>query len=113
MSEWRFLVDENLEPQIAVHLEKRGIPAEHVRDALRRGAPDTDVLRYARTHDALVLTLDKKDFARIPYDDHEGILVLRNGAVSAYETARAISDLVDAYPDRDSLRHREPLDDWL
>lgn len=113
MGEWYFLVDEDPEPQIVTHLEKRGITAEHVRDALQRGATDSEVLQYARAHDALVVTLDKKDFATISYNDHEGILVLRNGRVSAYETARAIADLVDSYPDRDSLRHREPLDDWL
>jgi predicted nuclease of predicted toxin-antitoxin system len=113
MGDWHFLIDENLEPQIAVSLEKRGIAAEHVRDALRRGATDSEVLQYARSQDALVVTLDKKDFARISYGDHEGILVLRDERVSAYETARAIGNLVDAYPDRDSLRHREPLDDWL
>jgi predicted nuclease of predicted toxin-antitoxin system len=55
MGEWRFLIDENLEPQVATHLDKRGITAEHVRDALQRGATDTAVLQYARAHDALVL----------------------------------------------------------
>jgi predicted nuclease of predicted toxin-antitoxin system len=116
MSEWRFLIDENLEPQIATQLEKRGLAAEAVRDSLERGADDAELLRYARKHDAIVVTLDEKDFATISYEDHEGILVLRNGSLSAYQTARAISDLVSAYDEhtgRDGLRHREPLDEWV
>jgi len=38
--DWAFLVDENLEPQIATLLEKEGYPAEHVTDALGEGTPD-------------------------------------------------------------------------
>jgi predicted nuclease of predicted toxin-antitoxin system len=116
MGEWRFLIDENLEPQVATHLKKRDIAAEHVRDALQRGATDSKVLAYARDRDALVVTLDRKDFATTSYGDHEGILVLENGHTSAYDTARAINDLVEAYDERsgrDALRHREPLDDWV
>ena len=116
MGEWRFLIDENLEHRIATQLGKREIVAEAVRDAIGRGAEDTEVLQYARERDAVVVTLDEKDFTTIPYEDHEGILVLRNGSLSAYRTARAISDLVDEYDQhsgRDGLRHREPLDDWL
>jgi hypothetical protein len=40
MSEWAFFIDENLEPQVATKLRKRGFVAETVRDALddvRRG----------------------------------------------------------------------------
>ena len=45
MVEWRFLLDENVDPKTAHYLEKEGIRAEHVRDALGQGANDeTDVL---------------------------------------------------------------------
>ena len=40
MSEWRFLLDENIDPKTATYLEKEGIRAEHVRDALWQGADE-------------------------------------------------------------------------
>jgi len=46
MSEWRFLLDENVDPKTATYLEKEGIHAEHVRDALWQGADDeADILQ--------------------------------------------------------------------
>jgi predicted nuclease of predicted toxin-antitoxin system len=38
MSGWRFLLDETIDPKTATYLEKEGIHAEHVRDALWQGA---------------------------------------------------------------------------
>ncbi|WP_254830241.1 DUF5615 family PIN-like protein [Haloglomus salinum] len=32
--EWRFLLDENVDPKTVTYLEKEGIDAEHVRDVL-------------------------------------------------------------------------------
>ncbi|WP_435066361.1 DUF5615 family PIN-like protein [Halobaculum sp. EA56] len=54
MSGWRFLLDENIDPKTATYLEKEGIYAEHVRDALWQGADDeADVLPYARDHELI------------------------------------------------------------
>ena len=77
MSEWGFLIDENLETRIATKLRKRGFIAESVRDDLELGTDDPGILAYARENDS------------------------------------AIADLVDDYPDRDSLRYRTPLDPYL
>jgi len=63
MSGWRFLLDENIDPKTATYLEKDGISAEHVRDALWQGADDeADVLPYARDHERIIVTSDVKDF---------------------------------------------------
>lgn len=40
MSEWRFLLDENIDPKTANYLEKESVHTEHVRDALGQGADD-------------------------------------------------------------------------
>jgi predicted nuclease of predicted toxin-antitoxin system len=49
MSEWRFLLDENIDPKVVAYLEKEDLYAEHVRDALGQGADDeADVLPHAR-----------------------------------------------------------------
>ncbi|MEM4780490.1 MAG: DUF5615 family PIN-like protein [Halalkalicoccus sp.] len=67
MSEWRFLLDENVDPKTATYLHKEGVHTEHVRDALWQGADDTDdVLPDARDHDLIVVTSDVKDFGSLP-----------------------------------------------
>jgi predicted nuclease of predicted toxin-antitoxin system len=67
MSEWRFLLDENIDPKTATYLRKEEVHAEHVRDALWQGADDEDdVLPYAREHDLVVVTSDVKDFGDLP-----------------------------------------------
>jgi len=66
MSEWRFLLDENVDPKVATYLEKEGLFAVHVRDALERGADDEDdILPYARAHDLVVVTSDVTDFGAL------------------------------------------------
>jgi len=40
MGEWRFLLDENIDPKTATYLQKEGTHAEHVRDTLGQGADD-------------------------------------------------------------------------
>ena len=45
MSAWRFLLDENVGPNVAAHLENEEVVADHVRDALAEGSGDeTEVL---------------------------------------------------------------------
>lgn len=34
MAEWQFLLDENIDPTVATYLDKEGLYADHVRDAL-------------------------------------------------------------------------------
>ena len=48
MAAWRVLLDGNVDPKVAAHLEDEEVVAEHFRDALTEGADDeTDVLSYA------------------------------------------------------------------
>ena len=113
MNEWGFFIDENLEPQIATRLRKRGFVAETVRDALELGTDDPEVLDYARENDYILVTGDIEDFSAVEPDRHAGILLLDRKRASAYEVATAIADPVEEYPDRDSLRYRTPLDPYL
>lgn len=70
MSEWRFLLDENIDPKTATYLEKEGIHAEHVRDALWVGADDEDdILPYARTNNSIIVTSDVTDFGGFHSND--------------------------------------------
>lgn len=111
--EWTFLLDENMEPQVASFLASEGFDAEHVQDALSKGARDeSDVLPYARKTDRIVITSDVTDFAGLDPSEHSGLLLLHEQRVSAFEVANAVLDIVDAYGDRDPFV-AEPLDEWI
>lgn len=113
MVAWRFLLDENIDPKVGTYLEKEGIVAEHVRDALGPGAADhDDVLPYARTHDLVVVTSDVSDFGALPDDAHAGIILLYDDTMPAYRVASALIGLIEAYPDREAFGGREELDAW-
>ena len=114
MSAWRFLLDENVDPKVAAHLENEEVVAEYVRDALAEGADDeTDVLPYAREHGLIVVTSDVTDFGDIPIEDHAGLVLLYDDTMPAYRVAAALIALVDASPERDAFRGIETLDAWM
>ena len=113
MSAWRFLLDENVDPDVAAHLENEEVVAEHVRDALAEGADDeTDILPYAREHGLIVVTSDVTDFGDLPTEDHAGVILLYDDTMPANRVASALVELVEAYPDRDAFRGIEALDAW-
>ncbi|WP_158056560.1 DUF5615 family PIN-like protein [Halorussus halophilus] len=113
MSEWRFLLDENIDPKTATYLQKEEVHAEHVRDTLWQGADDEDdVLPYAKKHDLVVVTSDVKDFGDLPAAAHAGIVLLYDDTMPAYQVASALIAMVDAYPSRDAFAGREELDPW-
>lgn len=113
-TEWRFLIDENLHPQIVRYLGKEDIDAAYVPAVLFEGADDEeDILPYARDHDSIVVTNDIRDFIDRSDDEHEGIILVFDGRRSAFTITAGILDIVDVYPNRDALRGYEVLDDWL
>lgn len=113
MSEWRFLLDENIDPKVVTYLEKENLVAEHVRDALGQGADDhDDVLPYARDHELVIVTSDVTDFSTLPDDAHAGIVLLYDDTMPAYRVASALIGLVDAYRNRDAFGGHEELDGW-
>lgn len=112
--EWRFLIDENLHPQIVRYLGKEGFDAEYVPDVLFIGADDDDdVLPYARKHDHVVVTNDVRDFSDRDDGEHEGIILVYDGQLTAFTIVSGILDIIEAYPNRDAMRGYEVLDDWL
>lgn len=113
MSEWRFLLDENIDPKVATYLEKEGLHTEHVRDTLGQGADDEDdILPYARDHGLIVVTSDLKDFGDLSGEDHAGVILLYDDTMPAYRVASALISMVDTYPDREAFAGREELDAW-
>lgn len=113
MTEWRFLLDENIDPKVATYLDKEDLFAVHVRDTLGQGADDEDdVLPYARDHDLIVVTSDVTDFGDLPSEDHAGVVLLYDDTMPAYRVASALITMVDTYPGRDAFAGREELDAW-
>ena len=109
MSGWHFLLDENIDPKTATYLEKEGIHAEHVRDALWQGADDeTDVLPYAREHELIIVTSDVKDFGGLPSDAHAGVVLLYDDTMPAYQVAAGLSkdELYDTLAVKETRRRR-------
>jgi predicted nuclease of predicted toxin-antitoxin system len=114
-SEWRFLIDENLKPSIATELERHGIAAEYVLDALFEGADDfEDILPYCRKTDSVLVTNNVRDFnaTDLTPGDHAGIVIVHDKDRPAREIAAELQRIVAAYPSRDALRGFESADDW-
>lgn len=113
MSEWRFLLDENVDPKVATYLDKEDLFAVHVRDTVGQGADDEDdVLPYAREHDLTIVTSDVTDFGALPNEAGAGVVLLYDDTMPAYRVASALIAMVDAYPSREAFAGREELDAW-
>lgn len=112
---WAFLIDENLEPQVAHILENEGFEAEYVGEALFLGAQDIpDILPYVNQNELIVVTADVKNFAPLSDSEHEGVFFLDKQRTSAYEIASGILRLVDAYDTPQNMNgKRENLDQWI
>ncbi|WP_440712420.1 DUF5615 family PIN-like protein [Gordonia sp. FQ] len=67
-----FLLDENLSPLVAKHLNAAGYSAVHVRDLSLQGSSDDEVIRHASQSGRILVSSDT-DF---------GTLLARSGATS-------------------------------
>lgn len=103
MSGWTFLVDENVDLEVARQLRSHDYDAVHVQEAMEKGAPDDDVLELARGQNRILLTNDVKDFRNVPPGDHEGLLLIFDNREQAHEIVFAVLDVIDAYGDRESF----------
>jgi predicted nuclease of predicted toxin-antitoxin system len=114
MSDWRFLLDENVDPKAARLLDCEGVSAEYVPDALREGADgETYILPYAVEHGLAVVTSDVTDFSDLAPADHTGVVLLYDDTMAAHDVASGLLAMVDAYPSRASFDGVEELDPWV
>lgn len=113
--EWYFLIDENLDPEIVVELERRGLRAAHVLDVLFEGADDfTDILPYCQRNRAILVTNNVLDFnaTDLSPEDHNGVVIVHEKNRPAKEIADELHQITEAYPDAATLRGFESADDW-
>lgn len=102
-AEWRFLVDENLHPQIVDYRENEDITAAYVPDVLFEGADDdADILPFIREEDVIIVTNDLRHFSDRDDEEHEGIILVYDGKLEAFEIFSGLLDIIEAYRDRDS-----------
>jgi predicted nuclease of predicted toxin-antitoxin system len=75
----RFLIDENLSPQLARHLPLvHGYDAVHVNELGLQGARDDDVLARALAEGRIVITSNGEDFRRLGRraPNHPGLAII-------------------------------------
>lgn len=114
-SSWRFLIDENLNPEIVDELRRFGIDAEHILTVLFAGADDfEDILPHCRETGTILVTNNVVDFnpTSLSRDDHVGIVIVHDKNRPAAEIAAELKRIVEAYPDPEVFRGFESADDW-
>lgn len=114
-SEWRFLIDENLHPDIATQLHQLGFHAEYTPVALFEGADDIeDILPYCRETNAILVSNNVRDFnpSVLAPEDHAGIVIVHDKDRPSAEITDEIRRMVTAYMTRDAFPDFESADDW-
>lgn len=113
-SEWAFLVDECVDPDVAYGLESERIRADAVKDVLWPGADDfDDILPYAREQDSIIVTSDIADFGNLDDTAHDGIVLIYDNEIATDRIIEGLRTIVAQYPSRNALREYEKLDPWV
>ena len=111
MGEWRFLLDENIDPATIDYL-KDELDVVHVRDVLGEGADDEDDILPYVVENRLIVTSDVSDFGQLSDDIDTGVILLYDDAMPAHQVASRIITMVDEYEDPAEFGGREVLDSW-
>ncbi|MFC7043273.1 DUF5615 family PIN-like protein [Halonotius sp. GCM10025705] len=113
MTEWRFLLDENIDPKTTSYLQTEAVDIKHVLDALGEGADDEDdILPFLRKTDRIIVTSDVSDFGAFSPDAHAGVVLLYDDTMAAHKIAAGLRAMIDAYGSRDRFVGWEQLDPW-
>lgn len=113
--EWRFLVDENIDPDVVDEARKHGRDAAWVPDVLYYGADDvTDILPHCRKTGTVLVTNNVRDLnaTDLTPEDHAGIVVVHDKERPPEDIAAELGRITAAYPSREAFRGFESADDW-
>lgn len=115
VSDWRFLLDENVSRSVEEQLDGRGHDVEHVVDGLEPGVDDlSEVLPYARQEDRVIVTKDYSDFGALEPRMHQGVILIADHGYQPHAVADAVERVVTAYGSREAFGAGiEFLDDWM
>jgi predicted nuclease of predicted toxin-antitoxin system len=92
----RFLVDENVPPELTRLLTERGYNAKSVSDIGMRGRSDEDVLARALRDNRLLITNDDdfREERRFPEHRNPGIVIIPNGPLTDDGVITALSSML-------------------
>lgn len=101
----KLLLDENVSPRLVGLLAARGIPARHVAHAGLIGTRDDVVFAAALEADEIVVTVNAEDYLDLAAttDVHPGIIVIREGSLTAEEQWARLQCALAAAGDREEL----------
>lgn len=101
----KLLLDENVSPRLVGLLAARGIPARHVAYAGLVGSRDDVVFAAALAADEVVVTVNAEDFLDLAAgtDVHPGVIVLREGSLTAEEQWVRLQRALDVVEGREEL----------
>lgn len=105
----RFYLDENMNPEIAIQLRRRGIDAVSARDATMLRTGDPEQLQYAASVDRVLCTEDS-DFTDSAFytGEHSGIAFFPNSSLGIGYAVKALQELYqneNAKSMKNSLRY--------
>jgi len=111
---WRFLIDENLEPDLVTLLRRESIDAEHVQETVGKGTDDTAIAEYALENDLIIVTNNVSDFAHQPSEDHAGLALVYDDTRPPSALATAIKAMVETYDEYGGTDafHHDRVDDY-
>jgi len=108
---YRVLVDENTSPTVADLLQDAGHDAIHVSRAFEFGASDAEIVEYARSQEAVVLTHDS-DFLRPDVASGVPILYYADDSLGSTTIDERVDELASLVPDSADLPPITNLGDW-
>lgn len=108
---YQILVDENTSPRVAETLRGRGHDAIHIHDALKEGADDRSISKYAHEHGYVILTHDD-DFLLPEYRKDIAIFYYSDDTLTSYEIADRVDQVTQYVPDPSNLPAITNLGEW-
>ena len=103
----RFLLDEHINPSVAIQLRRKGYDAISVHDSKHLGLPDPEVLELAVAQRRSVVTYNIIDFEALASQwfarnrSHSGIILVHEKTIPQRTVGglvRALAILADRYP---------------
>jgi len=101
----KFLIDENLSPDVVRFFADRGVFAQHVAHIGLVGATDATVWQYAFDHDQTVVTVNGADYAELARssDLHAGLVIILEGGLSRAAQCELLLSVLDELGDDPDL----------
>lgn len=111
----KFLLDENMEPQVGHRLDAYGHPVESIEDvpALGLGATDTEIVTYSKENERVILTYDDDFLTDHGPSDYHCVIYFANESLSATQVSDIVHKMTEAYPESEFTGRQFGGKEWL